>query len=170
MSDSVQPYGLLHARLLCPWDSLVKSSTRVSFHALPQGINSGLLHSRQIIYHWATSEGLIHKQCYWIKNPWITGWARLLDSFGGCCSSCLVAKLCLTFCDCIDYSLPGSSVHVFPRQEYWSELPFPSPKDLPHPGIEPPSPELAVEFFTTEPRAEPSWAWGDTNCSPAHPK
>ena len=30
----------------------------------------------------------------------------------------------------------------FPRQEYWSELPFPSP-DLPDPGIEPRSPALA---------------------------
>ena len=31
----------------------------------------------------------------------------------------------------------------FPRQEYWSGLPFPSPGDLPHPGIEPESPALA---------------------------
>ena len=30
----------------------------------------------------------------------------------------------------------------FSRQEYWSGLPFPSPADLPHPGIEPKSPEL----------------------------
>ena len=30
----------------------------------------------------------------------------------------------------------------FSRQEYWSGLPFPSPKDLPDPGIEPWSPEL----------------------------
>ena len=30
----------------------------------------------------------------------------------------------------------------FSRQEYWSELPFPSPGDLPHPGIEPGSPVL----------------------------
>ena len=37
-----------------------------------------------------------------------------------------------------------------PRQEYWSELPFPSPRDLPNPGIEPMSPTLAGEFFTTE--------------------
>ena len=28
----------------------------------------------------------------------------------------------------------------FPRQEYWSGLPFPSPGDLPDPGIEPRSP------------------------------
>ena len=38
----------------------------------------------------------------------------------------------------------------FSRQEYWSGLPFPSPRDLPDPGIEPKSPALAGEFFTTE--------------------
>ena len=35
-----------------------------------------------------------------------------------------------------------------PRQEYWSGLPFPSPEDLPDPGIEPISPALASGFFT----------------------
>ena len=39
----------------------------------------------------------------------------------------------------------------FPRQEYWSGLPFPSPGDLSNPGIEPRSPALAGRFFTTEP-------------------
>ena len=39
----------------------------------------------------------------------------------------------------------------FSRQEYWSELPFPSLGDLPNPGIELESPELAGRFFTTEP-------------------
>ena len=38
----------------------------------------------------------------------------------------------------------------FPRQEYWSELPFPSPGDLPDPNMEPESPALAGGFFTTE--------------------
>ena len=33
----------------------------------------------------------------------------------------------------------------FPRQEYWSGLLFPSPEDLPDPGIEPESPELQVD-------------------------
>ena len=36
----------------------------------------------------------------------------------------------------------------FPRQEYWSGLPFPSPGDLPYPGIECISPALTDEFFT----------------------
>ena len=39
----------------------------------------------------------------------------------------------------------------FPRQEYWSELSFPSPGDLRDPGIKPWSRALAGEFFTTEP-------------------
>ena len=49
----------------------------------------------------------------------------------------------------------------FPTKEYWSGLPFPSLEDLPYSGIEPPSPELAVEFFTTEPPGEPFGA-GET--------
>ena len=58
------------------------------------------------------------------------------------------------FCDPMDCSPPGSSVG-FPRQEYWSRLPFPSPGDLPNPGIEPASPALAGRFFTTEPPGKP---------------
>ena len=45
----------------------------------------------------------------------------------------------------------------FPRQEYWSGLPLPSPGDLPDPGIEPmslASPALAGGFFTTSPTWE----------------
>ena len=40
----------------------------------------------------------------------------------------------------------------FSRQEYWSRLPFPTPGDLPNPGVEPVSvvsPALAGRFFTT---------------------
>ena len=43
----------------------------------------------------------------------------------------------------------------FSRQEYWCEFPFPSPGDLPDPGIKPMSPELAGELFTTEPSGKP---------------
>ena len=39
----------------------------------------------------------------------------------------------------------------FSRQEYWNGLPFPSPGDLPDPGIEPVSLALAGGFFTTAP-------------------
>ena len=43
----------------------------------------------------------------------------------------------------------------FPRQQYWSRLPVPSPGDLPNPGIELMSPELAGGFFTVEPPGRP---------------
>ena len=43
-----------------------------------------------------------------------------------------------------------------PRQEYWSELPFPSPGAFPDPGIKPTS-ALAGRFFTTKPQKLPNW-------------
>ena len=43
----------------------------------------------------------------------------------------------------------------FSRQKYWSGLPFPSPENLPDPGIEPTSPALTAGFFTTEPAGKP---------------
>ena len=42
----------------------------------------------------------------------------------------------------------------FSRQEYWSGLPFPSPGDLPDPGIEPKSPALQADALTSEPGPE----------------
>ena len=43
----------------------------------------------------------------------------------------------------------------FSRQEYWSGLPFPSPGDLPDPGIEPRSPALQTDTLTSEPPGNP---------------
>ena len=43
----------------------------------------------------------------------------------------------------------------FSRQEYWSGLPFPSPGDLPDPGIEPRSPALQADSLTSEPPEKP---------------
>ena len=40
---------------------------------------------------------------------------------------------------------------AFSRKEYWSGLPFPSPGDLPDPGIEPWSPALQADALTSEP-------------------
>ena len=50
----------------------------------------------------------------------------------------------------------------FPRQEYWSRLPFPPPGDLPVPGIEPTYPALTGRFFATEPPGKPSSAKQDS--------
>ena len=47
---------------------------------------------------------------------------------------------------------------VFPRPEYWSGLPFPSPGDLPDPGIEPRSPALQADSLPSEPPEKlPRW-------------
>ena len=59
-------------------------------------------------------------------------------------------------CSPVDCSPPGSSVHGFSRQEYWSGLPFPSPGDLPHSGIKPRSPALQADALTSEPPGKPS--------------
>ena len=45
----------------------------------------------------------------------------------------------------------------FTRQEYWSGLPFPSPGDLPNPGIEPRSPALQTDALPSEPPGKPYW-------------
>ena len=39
----------------------------------------------------------------------------------------------------------------FSRQEYWSGVPFPSPGDLPDPGIEPKSPAMQADALPSEP-------------------
>ena len=43
----------------------------------------------------------------------------------------------------------------FSKQEYWSGFPFPSPGDLPNPGIEPRSPALEADALTSEPPGKP---------------
>ena len=62
----------------------------------------------------------------------------------------LVAQSCLTLCNLMDYSQPGSM--GFSRQEYWSGLSCYPPGDLPNPGIKSTSllsPALAGRLFTT---------------------
>ena len=67
-------------------------------------------------------------------------------SFGGG----LVAQLCLTFMTTrtVTHQAPLST--GFPRQGWWSGLPFPSSGDLPDPGIEPRSLALQVNSLPTE--------------------
>ena len=68
----------------------------------------------------------------------------------------LVSQSGLTLCDSIDCSRSQDSPSLgFSRQEYWSGLPFPSPGDLPDPGIEPRSPALQVDSLPSEPPEKP---------------
>ena len=54
----------------------------------------------------------------------------------------------------VAYQAPPSM--GFSRQEYWSGVPFPSPGDVPDPGIEPRSPSLEADTLTSEPPGKPS--------------
>ena len=64
----------------------------------------------------------------------------------------------LGLCNPTNCSLPGPLPMGFPKQEYWTGLPFPPPGYLPNPGMEPRSPvapALGDRFFTTEPLGKP---------------
>ena len=113
----------------------------VSCHALPYGIfptqelNSGLLHCRGILYH------LGHQGSRKVLRRWQIV-VQLLS----------YVRLFVTPC-AVACQVPLSI--GFPRQEYWSGLPFPPPEDLPEPGIKSLSPASAGGFFTTEPPGKP---------------
>ena len=63
----------------------------------------------------------------------------------------------------VAYQAPPSV--EFSRQEYWSVLLFPSPRDLPDPGIEPRSPALQADALSSEPPGEPKCDLGAANFS-----
>ena len=63
------------------------------------------------------------------------GWGR----------ACMLIQSCPTLCDPIAVAHQAPLSMGFPRQEYWSQLPFPSPGNIPDPGIEPTSPELQAD-------------------------
>ena len=56
----------------------------------------------------------------------------------------MAPQLCSTLCDPSDCSTTAPLSMGFPRQEYWSGLPFPSPGDLRDPGMESASPAWQV--------------------------
>ena len=76
----------------------------------------------------------------------------LCHSFKSCgAGGDLVAKLCLVTPRAVARQAPLSM--GFPRQEYWSGLPFPPPGDLLNPGVKPVAlavPAFSGKFFTTE--------------------
>ena len=74
----------------------------------------------------------------------------------------LIGYVYVCVCVCVSRSVMTDSVtpctvahqaplsRGFPRQEYWSGLPFPPLGDLPNQGIQPASPALSGQFFTAE--------------------
>ena len=68
---------------------------------------------------------------------------------------CLVAKSCLTFCDPMDCSPPGSSVHGISQVRILEWVAISFSRDLPEPGMEPVSLTLAGMIFNTVPSGKP---------------
>ena len=67
----------------------------------------------------------------------------------------LVTQLCLTFATQWTVARQAPLSIEFSRQKYWSGLPFPSPGDLPDPGIEPGYPALQADSLLSEPLGKP---------------
>ena len=115
------------------------------------------------------SDKTICRVCLWLipqGNLVVILWKLLLcshDFQGNRSNRICISKpmLLLGLLRCVRlFATPGTVAYKsplsmgFPSQEYWSGLPFPSPRDLPDPGIKPMSPvtpALPAGFFTTEP-------------------
>ena len=83
------------------------------------------------------SPGVGCHRLLWCKH-WVSEWVKSLSRVWLFATPWTVA-----------YQAPPSM--GFSRQEYWSGLPFPSPGDLPNPGIEPGSPAFQADALTSEP-------------------
>ena len=131
---TLQPRGLQLTTLLCPGDS-PGENIGVGYQFLLQGIfltqgsNPGLPHCWQILYQ------LSHREA-------------IEDSLVSKVKSLSRVQLFATP-QTVAYQSPLSM--GFSKQEYWSGLPFPSPGDLPDPGIKPGSPALQTDALASEP-------------------
>ena len=98
-------------------------------------------------------------QCSCLENPRDGGawWASVYGVTQSWTRLKRLSSSMLLFIVSNSFANPWSVAHQallsmgFPRQKYWSGLPFTSPRGLPDLGIEPASPALAGRFFTTEP-------------------
>ena len=85
-------------------------------------------------------------------DSWSSRWpVTLPNSKAKVKSESKAPQSCLTLCDPMDYSPPGSSMG-FSRQEYWSGLPFPSPGDLLTQGLNPGLLHCRQMLLTSEPK------------------
>ena len=72
-----------------------------------------------------------------------------------CSCGCVCAQSCLTLCDPMDCSPPGSSVHGFSQARILEWVAIPLSRGSSDPGMELTSPALAGGFFTTAPPGNP---------------
>ena len=90
--------------------------------------------------------------CSYITSPWLN---FTFDVSFLCAPVKLLSRVQLIATPwTVAYQAPPSM--EFSKQEYWSGLPFPSPGDLPNPGIQPRSPALRADVFPFETLGKPS--------------
>ena len=80
-----------------------------------------------------------------------------------CKQSMLHAQSCPALCDRMDTAHQAHLSMGFPRQEYWSGLPFPSSGDLSNSGIKPVSPALQTDSLLSESPGKPKQKTINTN-------
>ena len=100
-----------------------------------------------------------HREQIYAHQGGKVGWGELGNWYWHvytCCS--LVTKLCLTLCNPMDCSPPGSSVMGFPRQEYWSGLSFPSPGNLPRKRLNMSLLHWQVDFLPPSYQGNPNYS------------
>ena len=108
----------------------------------------------QITFHYRLSQGIEYSSLCYTVVPLFTYFIRNSSSYCFCFCCYVVSNSATPWT--VAHQVPLSM--GFSRQEHWNGLPFPSPWDLPNPGIEPASlasPILPGGFFTIMPHGKP---------------
>ena len=144
--------GLQLTRLFCPWDF----SRQEYWSGLPfsspvdlvptQGSNPCLL---RLLHCWQETQEILHLLSHKIKFIILTISSVQFENEMKLLSHVWLFVTPWT----VAYASPPSM--EFSRQECWSGLPFPSPGDLPNPGIEPGSPALQADALPSKPPGKP---------------
>ena len=135
------------------WCPVTRRIQELHFPRYPSNHTTQSIPGQQVmsVASWPPGGTRLHKGPTWIGPSTLTSsTGRLtlaIHIYIYIYASCSVVSKCAT---------PWTVAHQaslsigFPRQEYWSGLPFPSPGDLPDPGIEPRSPTLQVDSLPAE--------------------
>ena len=125
----------------------LKTNQETSFREMERRERWRGAHSQQL-WPWGGSEVSVRRGSPTVENLKETGVVITFMLLFSCQS---VSNF---WCNPMDCSPPGCSVHEISQTRILSGLPFPSPEDLPNLGIKLTSPALAGGFFTAEPQGK----------------
>ena len=116
---------------------------------------------RHVLIPWGWCIYINHLEFFFMQNLFYAFTYSFQQVCVCVCGVCVWVCVCMCPLSCIQFFVTPWSVAGqaplsmgFPRQEYWSGLPFPTPGELSNPGIKPASPAsptVAGRFFTSEP-------------------